>query len=372
MTSLVIASLLSLFQGGVDTLDATQFAAILSGLYSDLVDCELLCEGSGRFVDPLDDSVNKRRRYDCVLQARYVYRRKDSATFLELYKKPYDESLPRFHRIIAMIDGKKQRITNSSDQAKAHVRPDSDVAALGAARETGSPERFVLFFFWAPFIKSPLSWGFTFNGWEDVGGYRFAKVEIDRTGLDATKRRSRHVFWVDLERGGNTLKEEFYNEGKLWYRTENVRLSQLKAMDGKMVWFPVHGEYTTFINGSEYRQDPVFRETYSLITGNIVINAGVADAKFDVNKNASGDGLKQSIDDFANAPKKPMPTPLRSDPKGVQEYQDSQLAEADRQAQMLDASPAADDNGYWVRVAIVSLLLLGIVALVGALYLKRR
>ena len=132
------------------------------------------------------------------------------------------------------------------------------------------------------------------------------------------------------------------------------------------MWFPTHAEFDTFASGGKYRQTPVFHESYDIVRGSLALNRDLPDSRFSLDwKGSRGDtdGPSKARRDFQATPAKPLPQPLPSDPLSVQKYQEDKLAEADRQAKQLDASPPGQGIVSWANLLQWGSALLGVAAL---------
>ena len=111
-----------------------------------------------------------------------------------------------------------------------------------------------------------------------------------------------------------------------------------------------------------------------MVRGTLVFNRGLTDARFSVNwngpqsKNAAFAKLVADLKPRAN----PAEAPLRTDPASVQKYQEEKLAEANRQAAQLDASPTSRRGWDWSSMFPGLIAALGAAVLIVAVIIRRR
>ncbi len=152
-----------------------------------------------------------------------------------------------------------------------------------------------------------------------------------------------------------------------------MRLERVALPTGRTVWFPVYAEHESFLYGRGFQKTPVFHEKYGVVQGSLVFNDGLTDERFSIKwkgQPTRKSALDKAARDFASTPKVVTPHE-RTDPVGVQEYQNEKLAEANRQAAQLDASPPARRGWDWTLLTQSAMLLVGAGTLV-MLYVARR
>ena len=191
---------------------------------------------------------------------------------------------------------------------------------------------------------------------------------------ESKKLRFFSHYWIDLKRSGHVLKKEFYRGSNLWYRLHSIRLAPVPSGKGQTVWFPLHAEFDSFLRGTESMTTPVFHEVYGVVSGSLVLNQGLGDERFSIDWEgpvAKSKAFDQIARDYRSNPRKSSAVP-RTDPAGVMEDQQKRLAEADRQAEQLDASPRGNRGWPYGRIMQAGLMAMGIGALIFALVLRRR
>jgi hypothetical protein len=256
--------------------DGPRLAAILSARHDKLRDVEIVCEGTVQFVDAEDPDQSKRASLDRTFRTDYAYRSRDGATYLDARLRPRGPGRPQDQTLIALPGNGHEKAVASPDQKDGAVRGVREPARIESAAVSGSPERILDFGSWREFIRKPAIWKVRSLGWEAIDGHRCAHFEVD----DNPGSMSRRHIWVDIERDSNILKEEFYHDDNLWFRIDKVELVRFPLPAGGMVWFPVRGEYSSFLNGSVFKATPVLRETYNLVSGPLRLNQGLGDEKF--------------------------------------------------------------------------------------------
>lgn len=355
--------------------DAEQLARILGGLHEPISDAEMVCEGAIAFVDDTDPKKQeKSNRLNVRFQGNYAYRA-DGSCYLELFARTSAaNSLLRTTE--AVFQNGLTKITWSADQKPVSFVPQPDDGSPASLFHDGSPQRFILLWKWLPFLKNPKIWAYQAEGWDEVDGRRCLKIAFNLyPGSQAPATISR--VWLDLERGGHVLKEEFRRDGELWYRIHNVKLQEF-PLGQKKIWFPVHGEFDSFANGSRFLGHPVLHEVYDVVRGSLVFNQNLPDARFSVEwKGKKADTATASVaaerKEFQERQQraKPKPTP-RTDRAGVDADLDRQLAEADAKAPRVEAAPPSKYfwNAATLAQTVIATLSLG--ALIAAFVVMKR
>ena len=160
----------------------------------------------------------------------------------------------------------------------------------------------------------------------------------------------------------------------LWWRLDGVQLARVKLGAAKEIWFPVRAEFDSFLFNRKVLQSPVFHESYRVVQGTLVFNRGLPDERFSIEwkgHQAETPALKKAVEEYKSTPKL-APSRLRTDPTSVQEDQEKRLAEADRQAAQLDASPPSRQSWNWTLALQGLLALSGAGVLAFAVLLRRR
>ena len=189
--------------------------------------------------------------------------------------------------------------------------------------KNGSPGRFNFLLFWKRHLaKHPDLPGYRCEGWEKVGGHDCLKISID--GIPEAPGSEQLVFWMDMNRGGHALQQEYYHDGVLWFREHDIELAQFQLPDGSQVWFPIRGEYDTHTSVRGPSATPILHEVDAVVQGSLVFNQGLPDDRFSLDwhgKTTSSKGYRRMIEDFTGVPNKDAAPSLRRDPAGVQAHQ---------------------------------------------------
>jgi hypothetical protein len=350
-----------------DVPDGDQFLRLITGLHGEIQDISLTCEGVIKLVGPERITGQPPDEFGRKFQTGYWYRQRDSATMLDEYRRdgtPGAE-VERFRTsylrdyvdILGVAPGNTPRDAQLN-RAKG---------ASGSLSAAGSAHRILLLWYFRG--KAELGAKFEPKGWEDLGGRRCLVVEMDYESIGPTVAKAIDRLWVDLERGGHPLRYEKYRDDKLTMRTD-ISLARVNSR-GRDYWLPVSGLVETFLWGSTYHSEPIYRETYQVVAGSVVLNAGLSDGAFAVTKETGVDEGELASQFRARTPL-PEPPPQRTDPEGVRERLEAELAEADRQAAMLQASAPSRDWWSWTGLFQSLGLAAGIALLTGAFVLRRR
>lgn len=336
-----------------------QFSRIVKAAYSDIHDCTFLYEGGVERVASPGITEQYRAKWRCRFQGSYTWR-DDGSIFLDCLRE--SGSIPTPSRDTFSISGDKTFLrSRAPDRRRADsfsVQPRNPWIITASLQ---SPHA-VSWFWYYHWLPDPKTLNYVDLGWEAIHGRRCLKLQVDIGPAPPEANNSKFRFWIDLERGAQPLRiERLIKPPKVASRID-LKLESFPIAGGKRVWLPVSGVKESFLRKDEYVSDPVFRETYDVIRSTIRLNDHVPDSFFSVKKpdlGAGADplGLKLEFDEeWAKSP-----PPERTDPKSVEERLAKQLAEADRQSKMIDASSPARE--FWSTTLLVQLGLFTVGAL---------
>ncbi|MGC8642607.1 MAG: hypothetical protein ACP5XB_22345 [Isosphaeraceae bacterium] len=367
-------TLLVVLSHGGGSFSGEQFMRVLRGLHSDIHDVEFLCEGTvTRMSVPSESGAVGTTETWNRFQSRYAFR-EDGAEYLDLYARHPDPS-NFLHRRIAQLRGALADTREYPDMKGVSSLRRRENASTGTCTFEGSPERFLKLWYWRQLDYSVARIEFTHEGWEEIGGTPTARINIDEFPKNHVPYKKWSRYWVDLEHGGHVVRHEHYWGSNLVFRVHNVVLAPVLDEQKRRLWFPTHAEFDSFADGvGKYRRTPVFHECYDVVNGSLVLNRVLPDSRFSLDwkpPRPDSDGLAKGRKDFKATPMKPPPQPLSNDPVSVQRRQMDKLAQADRQARQLDASPAGEGFITWVGALQWGLGVLGVAALCVALLARR-
>lgn len=340
------------------TIDAAQFARLMDGISSRIEDFELVVEGTEVYVGR--DDPERVALFNRTFQANYAFRRRDAATYLDMYSAPHNADTPAKNWTFA-IRGAHQESMGLQAGAPPHPPRIQNQTIPGQAMCSGSPERIMFHGLWRRALDHPDHWTYRFEGWEEVDGRRCARVAFEYADARAAGHEVVERIWIDLERDAHALRYEFTHDGELWLRAADIQLRRFPLGEGATAWFPVHGVVESFASeGGGSATEPYLRETIDLVRGTLVFNQGLSDRRFSIHwkgHKADSEAMRATRTLIARqiaARSAPVP---RTDPAGVEQWQRTMLAEADRQALQLDASaPArrAEDRALAVQIGLVA------------------
>jgi hypothetical protein len=337
---------------------------VLEGLHSDIRDLELVCEGEVRDAETAPEELKKtgspRRQFS--FQGSYAYRAVDGAAYLDLFQKPFDPGQNDLRSTYAQLKGKSFELFRAPDQKGSGVPSVKQIHTVGAFGFTCSPERFLHMRLWRKLGYSTSGLGYECEGWEEIDGNPVLRISIVFSPKSPQSERAIWRYWIDLKRGGYVLREELRKGPDLWWRLDGVQLARVKLGADKEIWFPVRAEFDSFLFGTDVQPSPVLHDSYRVVQGTLVFNRGLPDERFSIKlkgHRAETAAFKKTVEKFESTPKSAL-SRLRTDPAGVQEDQEKRLAEADRQAAQLDASPPSRRGWNW------NFVLQGLLAISGA------
>ncbi len=333
-----------------DALDAAQFQRLMVALHEPIQDVTFVYEGGmdKRGFEEL------RTRYQGVYSFRY-----DGATLLDVFNYEASTDKSAIRNVSILLNGSMTAVSQIRDIGNI-VTPQKSRGYPGVLNSSGSAER--LLYFWRfRTLQDMETYGYNFLGWESVEGRRCAKVqlfEVPERAISKINDKPIMRFWIDLERGGHPLKVEFYSGDQLRMRTDAIKLKQLPLPSGESVWFPVHAETGSFSYADGQKtirsaSEPLYVETYDVVNGSVVFNQNLKDDYFrlDLDRDLPRVGRLADFQQDVRYVK-----PVRTDPAGVKMRLDEQLAEADRQAAMLEAS--APEREVWTPTLLIQTALI--------------
>jgi hypothetical protein len=361
-------------------IDARTVFALLERYHASFQDIAFVHEGT--WVKAGGSAANPPFAYR--FQGFYAYRA-DGATVLDVFGTRRGDE-PETRTIYSVLKGRLE-ILGASPDLLPRVRDRTPAVASGGPGSLtylDSPERTFLAWYF-PTLTDPAEHDAEVQGWEDVDGHRCLKVRMLKQpkpllkgwpgGLPFVK------FWIDLERGGYPLRYELYRGDELEVRAEITRLERLDLPDGRPLWLPAEGKTYTHLEGSSrtgvvHTKEPLSVETHKILMNTVRFNQGLNDGFFSTKKHAlvaNDEGLRKLQRELDQ---KPVPRVKRStsDPESVQKALDEALAEADHQAERLEASSAARAGAGWFDVLTGGLGVFGAFLLggVGSRYWRSR
>ena len=233
-------------------------------------------------------------------------------------------------KLEVILGNKLSRVDQFPDQR--NERPTVGGGGAGVLNHTGSPERIHYSWFFLT-LKDPAAKGYEFLGWEDVGGHRCLKVQLDEVwGLpEHMEDRPTIRFWIDMERGGHPLRIDFRKGEKVRMRTADIELQRVPGPDGRERWFPVRGVTYVFPfpGPNMTRSGRWDTRTYAVIDGTVRFNQNLPDAFFTLDWK----GALPENESLATRRKVFRKPPRRNDPEGIKvRCLREELAEADQQS----------------------------------------
>lgn len=365
-------------------IDVDQFTRMMPVLYAPIHDISFVFEGEVRFVGPASLPEQKGKKpedFGQRFQGAYALR-SDKAALLDVYYRGFPELAPFVHDKLATLgNGKFEILGQTPDLKRGRDAKRVENGSLSRINVSRSPQSFYYLWYFLNNIYTikVKSKNYQFLGWENVDGNRCLRVRIAAPpGLGPIDRGDYTDFSIDLERGGHPLRVESYEKSRLFTRLSGVELRQFPTPDGKKVWLPVRGRRDSFVweHSVPGFDIPIFSENQYMVDGSLRINQGLPDSFFSVDEGRGFEGTAASDrlrGRFASLSLRrefealPPPPPFRTDPAGVRERLERQLAEADRQAKVLDASSEARAATPWTLILQTILVVAGVACLGGAL-----
>ena len=167
-------------------------------------------------------------------------------------------------------------------------------------------------------------------------------------------------YWIDLERNGQVVRQEFYTRNKQLQSRLDIKLSKLKCGDVE-VWMPVSGELVSYaapINKQPvFTKEPIMRTTIYMVHGTLEFNKRPSQDVFKINYKPGtivSDKLRKLTYEFGQQKVGPKPTKTE-----IAKMLIEQLSKAEEQkSELVVASPTQSFDWAswlipWFSVAVV-------------------
>jgi hypothetical protein len=356
-----------------------QFEGLLRSEHAKIRDVACIFEGKSRWVGPAAVLKGDPNRFGTEFQGTYLYR-SDRAELLDVYAREVADPLSLSHRKEAILGNRYETLRMTPDMKRPDRGPfiESTNVKSPSISDPYSPQQLLYLSFFRQ-CPGADAWGYEFEGWENIDGQNCLKTRF-RFGTGPDPPYSIR-FWTDMGREGHPLKVEHYHGSRLWLRTRVTELLQCSPPGKPGVWLPIRCESEGFQWAGKYYDTPMHQKTTSIVYTGIMVNVGLPDALFTVR----GEGRLPDLDKFATLRREKAALPLeqafnhtpafplpRNDPASVRRILNEQLAIAEKQATTLDASSPSSQGVIWQLVLQGTFVFLGVGALLGAVFLRRR
>ncbi len=367
-------AVVSCLLGSLDATDITpeRLAVLVRDQWQELDDVEFIYEGSmyHRYRktkvppgahDPFEESY----------QGAFAYRR-DDAAHIDVYVQPSNPTAPLTHATKCLLNGSVRGQNRRPDGRLQLSRREAVSGYIGSLDEQRSPLRiFLLPHFLLLLRQDPSLYHVRVAGWERCSERMCLKVEIVYRPPGFQKDAYTHKFWLDMQRGANPLRYDYFDTDNLRMQADEIGLGRFEVGD-KVFWLPVRGRRLSFLTieptGIRFLKTPVFEETFEVVDGSVRVNQDLPDRRFSLDWEATpaSDGLRKSKERFE------AQGPRRSGPRGVEDRIRRVIAEADGQAKALEASAPSRESWTWAGAARLGLLTIGSACLIVAGFRKWR
>ena len=372
---------------GVASLTATQdssltqeeLVTLLKALYTEIGDIEFRYEGTKVVLETIDpksvpeafrsayEREAKSGSRDMTYQGVFAYRA-DGAAHLDAYTRPSNRTIPLARQILSRVDSVFSRRSIVPDQGGVTGSEHSENASLSRFFNDFSPLTLFHFMWLRELLHNVRGIEYRFQRWEMIGERRclvFDAFQADpATGIDRWSTR----YWIDVERNGQPLKLELYDETFLKSAIFDVELAPFESDDKKTVWLPVKGMKRAFSHQKNSEGKPSVEQTFAVLRGSMLINQGLADDRFKLDWGLDAAIVAQAKKLAKSAGKPPIQSRKESSETLIKEA----LAKADAESEEIVAeSPEGRSWMSW-RVGRIALAGFGVAAIGVALYLKRR
>lgn len=364
----ILYLLLTSLQGDLPT--AQQCQRAIAESHSAIQDLSFIYEG--RLTNRPTSAGGKGVSF--AFQGHFAYRCADGATFVDVYRRSPDGTASVERSRMALTGNKLERFEEGPDQSTRPGRPDTEKGSGGSLNQAFCPNRFLWLWF---FRDNPdlSALDYEFLGFEDLDGRVCWHFQVNR--FPGGTRKSRNEFWVDVGRGGHPLRVEMYRNDRLFLRVRDVQLKQVPSGKEKSVWLPIRATVDGFDESKPLVEEPIGQENYELVSGSVLVNRGLHDDRFRIEPSSPDDlpsPLRAIDGDLKTAQHETAErsSGIRTDPEGVRQKLEEQLALADQQARQLEASSPARERFGSASILRWGLVSLGVVLAVVAVLLVRR
>jgi hypothetical protein len=341
------------------------FLRSIRSLHEPIRDIAFVFEGERRYVGPEGMEGGDPSRLDYRFQGNYALRA-DGSTFIEIYRSRFDNA-PGQHFIKTLYKGEVREAFELPGVADWRKRVASKPGGPGSLNGLASPSNYIFLHFFEQF-RSPEDLGYLYQGWEEVDGRNCLRVQLDIQKNNPNPHRPFLRFWIDMQRGGHPLKAEAYRGDVLLWSVNDVVLKEYPEGGSKTIWIPTRAHFNEYSWNGQFHNKPILQETNYIVDGSLLFNQDLPDATFIIDPKGQPPhgirGLRKTEGGPSGSLKRPR---QRTDPEGVKQRLEEQLAEADRQARILDASAAAREEQGKPTMLAYSIAAIGISILCGSL-----
>ena len=344
--------------------DSAQFMRLIEEAHSAIRDVSFMYEGKMEIVGAARAKQEKPDLFDASYSGTYIYR-KDGSILQDEYTRYVNSDY--HHNTYAILKDKMETLHRSSNDPRSyHVL---QTKAVPDAVGSGWSPRKIFIPWYFQDLRKKTGWNLTCEAWEVFAGRRCLRILVDEDVSAPRNARYAYRFWMDMSRGGNALKVEMLRGEKVIRRADPIELIQVDDAAGKPVWFPLRGVVHSYmVSGDEVAEEPVFTETYTIMNGTVRVNFGVPDSTFRVDwkGDLESEKLAKIRKEFHSKPIE------RTDPASVEARLTAKLAEADAQAERVEASSPALENSRSNLFFQAGLTLLGVTAILIAIKQRRK
>jgi len=365
------------------------FANLMSALYEPFHSVSFVYEGEQSYQGVALRDVGTRRTAAprTVFQGVYAYKHHGSV-FLDVFSEPLGSEAALVHETLALSkDGRLEKNRSLPDRhgvnGQPRVVPGGSVWSIFSRY---SPEDFFVLSRMSQYIEHLDRCDYEYIGWEEIDGHRCLHVRllaIPGAG-EGPGPHYHKSYWLDCDRGGHPLRVELERGGDVLWRIADVRLEEYKDR-ARSYWLPVSARVEKYDWKNRIHRRPVVVTTYALVRGSVRINEEIPDELFHAERVNGISPIYEALglarvdnpltlDETAAAlaAQAPDPSERAVGPAGVAERLDRMLEEAERQAELLEASSPARPAQVATRWTSIGLVAFGFVVIAAAVAWKWR
>lgn len=335
---------------------ADQFLRLMRSMHDRIRDVDFVYEGDHRFAAGFKADRAEVRAIERKFQGQWVCRQGK-----DILMNQYNVSDHHSRCDIVSYSLNNGQLLTAVERNPRSPFVSKVTPVLSRFYVPGSPVYYYTpaFFAW---YNDSAKFGYEYNGWEEVDGRQCLHVTIFPVKSSTKIARQ---FWIDMERGGHALRIATFHDDKLTDVVTKVDLKSFRDRYGDTVWMPMSATYDQHTWARTWYKEPVLRTTSRVLETSLRVNVGIGDDAFDLVKKVVDlhpRGISREWLALVDASKRPR---LRTDPSGVKEHLNKLMAEADRQARLIDASSAAELEKRWSIAPGIGLAFFGVGLLAG-------
>ena len=233
-----------------------------------------LYEGSMRWVGK-PSLVESTSTFADEYQGTFLYRG-DGAALYDLYHKNPSSAGGVTRKKVSVLKGRTETMREVLDRSK--IGPDSVKVGRGSLTSfhpyEGPGDLFPIWNLEGLMITPNRKT--TSEGWDQVDGRNCLRLRVGLASTDDPESEQQ-LFWLDMERGAQVVKAEFYRNSKLATRIDNIHLLEIARGSAPPYWMPISGRRRIFVLAEKVYTEPLLERTIAVVAGSTRIDVDLPD-----------------------------------------------------------------------------------------------